>query len=87
MSQRAMKSFRKLTWLAIALFWAYALFWRIGFPVDILYCLVFTVGFIVCIQGLQVFMYIVRESEESLENHDKIYKALEPLEDIEDSNC
>lgn len=80
-----MRTFRILTWLGIAVFWTYVLLPKFTILSEVFIALVFTVGTLIMVQGLQVLFYLLRESDESLENQDKLYKALGRLEDIE--NC
>jgi len=86
-----MRTFRILSWLGIGVFWGAILLVKFLIVGAILQALLFTVGILIMIQGLTVFMYLIKESDESLESQDmnqhNLYKALERLDDIEDSNC
>jgi hypothetical protein len=54
---------------------------------QMIYCFAFLFGMLTWIHGLWVYYEITKDADAHLETHDKIYKALEPLEDIEQDTC
>lgn len=92
MLQRAMRTFRILTWMGIALFWMLIFLTRAGVAFilqDLILSSLFTVAILVMLQAFTVMFYLIQESDENLKKEDtfhrKLYKALEHLDDID--NC